>query len=130
MWALFWDLLWSPLTTTNDTDTTTHHYLNHQKWRLMLSCGAILPMILIGLVVTIMPESPRWLLAKGRTDEARRVIAQLVVPHDTDHHDSAVQEFNRPFDVRNWLVNNRWWIMMLQRLLLRIPLIGAVAGGS
>jgi MFS family permease len=92
MWALFWDLLWSPLTTTNDTDTTTHHYLNHQKWRLMLSCGAILPMILIGLVVTVMPESPRWLLAKGRTDEARRVIAQLVVPHDTDHHDSAVQE--------------------------------------
>lgn len=45
-------------------------------WRLMLGVGAI-PSILIGVAVLAMPESPRWLVAKGRLGEAKRVLYKI-----------------------------------------------------
>ncbi len=47
-------------------------------WRLIFAIGAI--PALIGLVLrTQMPESPRWLLVKGRYDKARDALAHLGV---------------------------------------------------
>lgn len=45
----------------------------HLGWRLMLGIGAI-PSILLALGVLAMPESPRWLVMKGRLGDARRVL--------------------------------------------------------
>ncbi|KAL3623772.1 Polyol transporter 5 [Castilleja foliolosa] len=42
-------------------------------WRLMLGIGAI-PAIFIALGVIIMPESPRWLVMKGRLGDAKKVL--------------------------------------------------------
>jgi hypothetical protein len=39
------------------------------NWRLMLGLGCVMPSILIVLVLTVMPESPRWLCLKGRHEE-------------------------------------------------------------
>lgn len=49
-------------------------------WRLMLGLAGIPPVIqLLGAVVPdVMPESPRWLLQRGRRAEARRVLALLL----------------------------------------------------
>ncbi|XP_057456504.1 polyol transporter 5-like isoform X2 [Lotus japonicus] len=45
-------------------------------WRLMLGIGAI-PSIFLAVVVLAMPESPRWLVAKGRIGEARKVLNKI-----------------------------------------------------
>ena len=47
------------------------------EWRVMFLLGAIMPTILIIVVFTIMPESPRWLVQQGRHDEARKVLEQV-----------------------------------------------------
>lgn len=47
------------------------------QWRFMFGMGAVLPMVMIFLVMTVMPESPRWLVAKGQPDKAARVLERI-----------------------------------------------------
>jgi len=53
-------------------------------WRYMLMSAAI-PALIVLLARLGTPESPRWLLTKGRKEEARRVIEEVIgKPLDTD----------------------------------------------
>ncbi|KAA8534983.1 hypothetical protein F0562_029986 [Nyssa sinensis] len=45
----------------------------HLNWRLMLGLAAI-PSIAIAIGIMAMPESPRWLVMKGRLVEAKRIL--------------------------------------------------------
>jgi MFS family permease len=53
-------------------------------WRLVFALGALLGGAVL-LVRQHLPESPRWLLLHGHTDEARRVVEQIerLVEHET-----------------------------------------------
>lgn len=51
--------------------------LGPTAWRWMLLVGAALALVTLFFRTSI-PESPRWLIAHGRADEARRVVADLV----------------------------------------------------
>lgn len=53
------------------------------EWRAMLLLGAVMPSIMIVCCLTIMPESPRWLIGKEREEEAVRVL-QKMYPKDYD----------------------------------------------
>jgi len=46
------------------------------NWRYMYATGAI-PSVFFFLLLLRVPESPRWLVKKGREDEARRVLARI-----------------------------------------------------
>lgn len=64
--------------------------LGEDAWRWMMAIGAVIGIVAIILRATI-PESPRWLAAKGRHDEASKVLVDLgamagtraAVPADT-----------------------------------------------
>lgn len=47
-----------------------------QGWRMVLASSAVLGLVLL-LVRLGTPESPRWLVNKGRYDEAERIIKQV-----------------------------------------------------
>lgn len=57
-------------------------YLGDGSWRWMLATAAV-PGIIILLMRIGTPESPRWLLSKGRIDEAKRVVKRVYGPEAT-----------------------------------------------
>jgi MFS family permease len=46
-------------------------------WRIMLGVLSIPSLIYFALTVFFLPESPRWLVSKGRMAEAKRVLQRL-----------------------------------------------------
>lgn len=56
--------------------------LGTSSWRWMLLFGAVLALI-VAIMRRSIPESPRWLTAQGRTDEARKILERVTgQPHD------------------------------------------------
>ncbi|KAK8648055.1 hypothetical protein V6N13_128817 [Hibiscus sabdariffa] len=47
------------------------------NWRLMLGVLSILSLVYFALIVLFLPESPRWLVSKGRISEAEKVLQRL-----------------------------------------------------
>lgn len=54
-----------------------------EAWRWMFLVGVV-PAAVYTILSFTVPESPRYLIAKGRTDEARAVFQRLVPPADLD----------------------------------------------
>lgn len=52
------------------------------QWRVPLILEALFPVIVCATVYFLCPESPRYLVLKGRTEEARRVVAKYMTTHD------------------------------------------------
>jgi len=50
---------------------------NTPSWRLMLGILVVPSVVYFALTVFFLPESPRWLVSKGRMKEAKRVLQQL-----------------------------------------------------
>lgn len=50
-------------------------------WRWMFIAVAV-PSVLFFLLAFLVPESPRWLVRKGRLEQARAVLARLAAPED------------------------------------------------
>ncbi|MEN0038104.1 MAG: sugar porter family MFS transporter [Cellvibrio sp.] len=53
------------------------------NWRWMLGVG-FFPAAAYLILLALIPESPRWLLGKGREQEARLVLARLRAAHEVD----------------------------------------------
>ena len=69
-------------------------WLGLEAWRWMFLVG-IVPAAVYGVLAFTMPESPRYLLAKGRNDEAREIFARLVPEADLD---KSVNEIRNAID--------------------------------
>ncbi|KAJ7978707.1 monosaccharide-sensing protein 2 [Quillaja saponaria] len=51
--------------------------MNSPRWRLMLGVLSIPSLVYFALTVLFLPESPRWLVSKGRMLEAKKVLQRL-----------------------------------------------------
>jgi len=52
-------------------------------WRWMFAAGTV-PAVLFGVLLFWVPESPRWLMGKGRNSEARAVLERIVDAQSAD----------------------------------------------
>lgn len=67
------------------------HYKNSINWRFPIAFQVVFALIVM-VLVTILPESPRWLIKKGRLDEAKQLISILDdLPIDSDQLQADVQ---------------------------------------
>jgi len=55
-----------------------------EVWRGMFGAGAV-PGVLFLVLLSIVPETPRWLAKQGRVDEARDVLARVVGSTQAEH---------------------------------------------
>ncbi|XP_026441915.1 monosaccharide-sensing protein 2-like, partial [Papaver somniferum] len=51
--------------------------MDSPNWRLMLGVLSIPSLFYLALTVFFLPESPRWLVSKGRMAEAKKVLQRL-----------------------------------------------------
>ncbi len=51
-------------------------WLSQTGWRIMLGAEAV-PALIFLLMTLMIPESPRWLLKRGRTQQAQRILEKL-----------------------------------------------------
>ncbi|PZF65329.1 MFS transporter [Curtobacterium sp. MCBD17_013] len=61
--------------------TASGHFWGLEAWRWMFLVGVI-PSVVYGVLALVLPESPRYLAAQGRKDDAREVLTKIV-PSDT-----------------------------------------------
>ena len=99
--------------------------VDQYAWRWMLGIEAV-PAALWFLFLLLVPESPRWLVMKGRLDDARAVLARLKPPEriqpDLDEIAASLSNVKEKFFERMQEV-----FMPAMRLPIAIGLIAAIA---
>lgn len=81
--GIFGALLSDALLATTAGGASQTLWWGMEAWRWMFLVGVI-PSAVYGILSFTVPESPRFLLAKGRTDEARAIFERLVPAVDLD----------------------------------------------
>jgi len=63
----------------------------HEGWRWMFLVG-VLPAIILGIGMFFLPDSPRWLLSKGKEDAARLALEKTAKHDEVQGEMSSIQK--------------------------------------
>ena len=66
-------------------------HLNAVGWRYMFASGAI-PSVAFLALLFLVPETPRYLMLKGREAQARTVLSRLVTPEEGEQEIAEIRE--------------------------------------
>jgi SP family arabinose:H+ symporter-like MFS transporter len=69
----------------------TKHVFSEEVWRAMLGLGAV-PAAIFLVSLFMVPESPRWLLLKGKEDKAKDILIKIDGPVAADNEIKAFKE--------------------------------------
>jgi sugar porter (SP) family MFS transporter len=73
------------------------HLTNDDAWRGMLGASAV-PGVLLLIAMAPMPDTPRWLIGKGRRDDASKALRKVRPDVDVDATLDAIEETARAED--------------------------------
>ncbi|CDH53614.1 sugar transporter [Lichtheimia corymbifera JMRC:FSU:9682] len=103
----------------------TNYLLSDWSWRTPYLVQ-IAPAIVLALAPFILPRSPRWLVEKGRIDEAHRVLARIHGKGDLNHpyvlHE--LQEIKDNVELENNVAVDNYWQMLKDRKNSRVLWVG------
>ncbi|OQD73439.1 hypothetical protein PENDEC_c015G06410 [Penicillium decumbens] len=99
---------------------------NDWQWKTPIICQIPLAVIL-GVGILIFPESPRWLLLKGKEDEARKSFAgyQAIEPHSVEVT-AQVQDILRHLEFERSVDASTSWIEIYRAFNLRRTAVSAL----
>jgi sugar porter (SP) family MFS transporter len=82
-------------------------FTSSHDWRAMFAL-AVIPSVGLGIGMLFMPESPRWLIAQGREDEARRVLARVRPAGDADAEITEIRQVRPEGAVKLRELTRKW----------------------
>jgi SP family sugar:H+ symporter-like MFS transporter len=88
--GIFAALLSDAMFATSAGGADQHLWLGIEAWRWMFLAAAV-PAVVYGWIAYRLPESPRFLLFKGKEEEARRVFETIAPDEDTDRSIREIQ---------------------------------------
>lgn len=74
---------------------------NADSWRAMLGVSAV-PAVLLLFVIVPLPDTPRWLMSKGRRDDAAAALARVRPDVDVDATLDTIDDVIRHEDRASW----------------------------
>lgn len=89
-------------------------FITFDSWRWMIGVEAI-PALIYTLLVTKVPESPRWLIVKrGNIEKARKVFALICSPEEVERQISLVQDqSNNEPQKKEWLFAKKYKVPLM-----------------
>jgi major inositol transporter-like SP family MFS transporter len=103
---------------------------SHTVWRWMLGVAAI-PGVVLGVGAVLLPESPRWLIARARTAEAEAVLGHLRPPGTAAaeaHSIAGLAAAEAASDIRGWSALRIPWVRAVLLVGIGIGIVQQVTG--
>jgi MFS transporter, SP family, xylose:H+ symportor len=97
-------------------------HLGPNEWRWMFGVMAA-PSLLFFLLIFLTPQSPRWLVARGRVDEARTVLRRC--GSDVTNVDEEVREIQQSIDLSHHSVTGPFYSRRYLKPIMLAVAIGA-----